>query len=199
MMLPTLGAAGWANANAWFVSRFPDKARSVWLSTILAGAVCSALLVTAGYFLLPYLLSQYQSECSLARWFLAIIPFHIFTMAATSVLEGLGLFNKTIWIRLGSTLFTVFLVSTMAWQGFLSPESYLAALVLVSVTVSVGSVALIMLATHGSWRPVWKERPYFAVRAAPQVWGKLAYHQCDLVLIACLLAPGQGDVRNLCC
>jgi len=189
LILAMLAIAGWSNANTWYVSRHPNKARAVWSSTILVGLVTAAVMMLAGYVLMPLLLGQYPRQCHLARWYLAVIPAHAILMAATSVLEGLGRFNRTLWLRAGTAMLRVSALAGLVCLGALTCSTYVVFQMAACYTIAGISVAVIVTTTQGSWRPEWSERPRFALRDAPQAVAKLAFDQCGLVLVTCVLVP----------
>lgn len=187
-LLATLGAAGWANANTWYVSRYPHKARAVWSSTMIAGMLLSAAIVAIGYVLLPYVLYQYPGTRAPARLFLLVIPLHIAIMATTSVLEGLGLFNKTLWIRAGLALTSLAFILLYASNAGLNPVAYSMLVLAANCVVAVGSVWHLAASTSGEWHPEWSTRPAFVLRTAPQTWACALYERSDLILLTSFLS-----------
>ncbi len=190
-LLGTLGVAGWANANAWYVSRFPHKARAVWSSTLMAGVPLSILLVAGGYFLLPHVLSGHETIWPLARWFLLIIPLHIVLMASTSVLEGLGLFHHTAWVRAGTSLGVCLLVVGLAVSGHLTPAAYVGGIFVPTIAALMLGVWMVGFSSAGSWKVEFTARPRFALLTAPYVWATALQLQVDQLLIAALMPPDE--------
>jgi len=190
-LLGVLGVAGWANANTWYVSRFPHAARSVWSSTVLAGLPLSLCLMAGGYFLLPYVFSGHEPIWSLARWLLLIIPLHIVLMASTSVLEGLGLFKQTAWIRAGAVLAVLVLLLGLVAAGNLTPTTYIGGVFVSTAAALVLSVWVVARSSAGGWGPQFAERPRFALLTAPYVWASALQIHIDQLLIAAVMPSDE--------
>jgi len=186
-LLANVGAAGWANANVWYVSRNRRQARAVWSSTTLAGLVVSAALIGMGYFLMPLALSAHSATWPLARWYLLVIPALFLQMASTSVLEGLGLFSWTAWIRAGNVIAATLMLLGLYLSGHLLPSTYIAGIFVVTVAIMVVGAAMVASVSRGSWWPEFKQRPAFALSAAPYACGTSIQTYLDQLLIVALM------------
>jgi O-antigen/teichoic acid export membrane protein len=96
-LLATIGNLGLVDAVTYYSARHHDDSRQI-LSTALALALgASAVLVAAGYFLLPVLLSKYGTvTVQSARSFLVYIPISLAATLMMATLQGnlrLGAYN----------------------------------------------------------------------------------------------------------
>lgn len=192
-LLASFGAAGWAVSIRWHVSSNNLRGRGIWVGMQVWGLLLSLALVAGGYFLLPRLLSQDEAFISQCRSYLLFIPIAICSTVSTSVLEGMGRFDRASIVRICNTLLVLLGLVALAIWGWVQPERYAQLTLLVLLISALIGGFLAFKHSLGELGPRVKGTFSFAFRAAPLVWAQLVQTRVDQVLVLAICRPSLAD------
>lgn len=90
VILASVGSLGLVNAIVYYSGKSSDeKTQTIWSGSFTIGLIQTLVLITLGFFLLPFIMGQYSNEMIwIARFYLLFIPLNIFNLYGTSMFLG---------------------------------------------------------------------------------------------------------------
>jgi O-antigen/teichoic acid export membrane protein len=188
VLLSGIAGAGWASALGGCISRSLPNARAYVSAAQLSGLAISVLAFIAGWWAIPWLMSDAPGLWELGRWFLLIIPLNFWGQSAVAGLEAMQRYDMSSRVRVGNLIAQLGFLVPLALLQVLTPETYCAAVTITAGVAAAYSFWLFAKVSSGSWRPQWGPLPAFVMRAAPLSWAQVFQLRIDQFAIA-LLVP----------